>query len=265
MDISVVILTWNSEKYIDSCLSSLFSEFNSGGYSHEIIIVDNGSRDQTVQLLSSIKNQYPKNVFPVLLDKNMGTTYPRNLALKMAKGDVIIIMDSDVEVSSGSIENLFNFIKQNKDVGIVAPRLFYPSGNLQKSTDDFPTLVNKINRYLFLKKIEEREGAKTPDSNIRDVDYAISAMWVLRNELVEKVGLLDEKIFYAPEDVDYCYRVWKSGLKVTYNQGVSCIHHTQEISRGLKINSAKIQHVLGLIYYFRKHRYLIKKPERIGL
>jgi GT2 family glycosyltransferase len=74
------------------------------------------------------------------------------------------------------------------------------------------------------------------------------------------VGLLDERIFYAPEDVDFCLRVWKAGLRVLCVPSVSVVHHAQEISRGPMINIAKLRHVQGLGYYFLKHRYLWRRP-----
>jgi len=83
-------------------------------------------------------------------------------------------------------------------------------------------------------------------------------MWILKREILEKIGLLDEKIFYSPEDVDYCLRVWKAGYTVLYNTNASCIHHAQEISRGLRINSTTVKHIIGLLYYFRKHKYCFR-------
>ncbi len=94
------------------------------------------------------------------------------------------------------------------------------------------------------------------------VDYVISAMWVLKKEVLEKVGYLDENIFYAPEDVDYCRRLWLSGYSVVYDTRVSAIHHAQEISRGFKLNNATSSHIKGLIYYFWKHRYVFSPSIR---
>ena len=260
MDISFVILTWNSEKYITKCLDLLLNELINCNFLYEIFVVDNGSEDNTPHLLKLYRERFPQNIFPIFLKRNYGTTLPRNIALKKTNGDILIIMDSDVETLEGTIEKLVEFVKREKNVGIVAPRLFYPDGKLQKSTDVFPTICNKTHRFFFLKRIEKIKNEVYQDEQITEVDYAISAMWVFRKELIKKVGLLDEKIFYAPEDVDYCLRVWKSGFKVMYLPEAKCIHHTQEVSRGIRINVHKIHHILGLLYYFKKHGYFFKKP-----
>lgn len=259
MDISVVILTWNSEDYIEKCIDSLLIELENSSFEYEIFIVDNGSTDNTIKILHKLRDRLTPCLHPIFLEKNFGTTYPRNIALKRSQGKFIIIMDSDLEISSGSIRRLISILRQEKDVGLVAPRLVYPSGNHQKSTDVFPTISRKIARYFFLRLIERCE--QDHDANVKEVDYAISAMWVLKNELLDKVGLMDEKIFYAPEDVDYCLRIWKAGYRILYVPDVVCIHYTQEISRGFKINKATIEHIKGLFYYFLKHGYIFRSPK----
>ncbi len=270
MDISFVLLTWNSEKYIKKCLDSLFISLFSESFSHEIFIADNGSKDATVSIIKSYQNQYPGCIRPIFLDRNTGTTYPRNLALKQANGRYIVIMDSDVEIHKGTISGLINNLDMNKNIGLAVPRLFYPNGNLQKSTDHFPTVFTKIFRYFFLKFMEKQENKTVHEISrshalrgnaLCEVDYAISALWVMKREVLERVGLLDENIFYSPEDVDYCLRIRKAGYKILYNPMVSAVHHTQEISRGFKINRAKLSHIRGLFYYFRKHGYYFRKPD----
>lgn len=260
MDLSFIILTWNSEKYIEKCLNSLFFDLAEDHFSSEIFIVDNGSKDSTIQIIKSFKIKYPDHIIPIYLEKNCGTTYSRNLALKRTKGDYIIVMDSDVEIyQQGTIRQLLDTF-HDKKIGLVAPKLVYPDGSLQKSTDVFPTLCTKIFRYLFLRWIERRGQTLNQSSGLTEVDYAISALWVLKKEVLKNVGLLDENIFYAPEDVDYCLRIWLAGYKIVYNNEVSAIHHAQEISRGLKIDRAAINHIKGLVYYFKKHKYVFKKP-----
>lgn len=260
MDLSFVLLTWNSKRYIENCLNSVIHNAQQESPSFEIYIIDNGSSDGTVQCLQSFQAQYPDNIKPIYLDHNTGTTYSRNLALRRVSGTYILIMDSDVEVPSGAIGGLIRSLKHYPRAGIVAPRLVYPSGKLQKSTDAFPTIISKAYRYFFLRFMERREAQEEARTEVREVDYAISAVWAMRAELLNEVGLLDERIFYAPEDVDYCIRTWKSGYEVLFDPSITCIHHTQEISRGLKLNAATMHHILGLMYYFRKHRYIFRKP-----
>ena len=261
MDISFVLLTWNSEKYISKCFDSLFADVNNSRFSYEIFVVDNGSQDNTPPIIRSFKEKYPEHIIPIYLAKNTGTTYSRNLALKRAKGEYIVIMDSDIEVCEGTIEELVKALSENENVGLVAPKLVYPDNSLQKSTDVFPTICTKIFRYFFLKVIEKRDSRFPEAEGLCEVDYAISAMWALKREVLERVGLLDENIFYSPEDVDYCLRMWKAGCRVLYDPGIRCVHHTQELSRGLRINTATLNHIRGLVYYFTKHQYVVNRPK----
>jgi GT2 family glycosyltransferase len=252
MDVSVIILTWNSERHIERCLGSLCADLEGQG-ACEVFIVDNGSSDRTVAILQEFQKKNPSLIKPIFLDKNTGTTYSRNLALKKAEGKHIVIMDSDVEIPRGTLSQLRKTLESDERIGLVAPRLVYSNGSFQKSVDDFPTLFGKIRRYLFLKSIERAEGESGQKPMIREVDYAISAMWVLKRSVVEKIGLLDEAIFYSPEDADYCLRMKKAGYKVVFDPSVYAVHHAQEISRGFKINAAAISHIKGLLYYFKKH------------
>ena len=260
MDLSFVILSWNSKDHLECCLASIEKQLPDHDWQYEIFVVDNGSTDGSAQWLKEQEKHKPNVVKPIYLDHNTGTTYSRNRALKLCKGEYIIVLDSDVELHSETIPALKTVIESEDGVGMVVPKLLYGSGQLQKSTDEFPTLIRKLERLFFLKSIEDREAAAVPVNDNVYVDYAISAFWMFSKQVLDEVGLLDEKIFYAPEDVDYCIRVWKSGFKILYVPREVATHHAQEISRGFKLNKAKIEHVKGLIYYFIKHRYFLRKP-----
>ncbi len=214
----------------------------------------------TLSAVRSFQKRYPAHIFPIFLNKNTGTTYPRNLALKRATGKYVIVMDSDVEVHQGTITALIKTLDMDHRMGLAVPKLLYPNGNLQKSVDVFPTVFTKFFRYFFLKAIEKKENKVLQETELREVDYAISAMWVMKGEVLETVGLLDENIFYSPEDVDYCLRLWRAGYKIIYNPLVSVIHDTQEISRGFKVGAATFSHIKGLAYYFKKHGYFLRRP-----
>lgn len=260
MQLSIILLTWNSDNYIEACLRSIVDSIHLPATDYEIFVVDNGSTDQTREQIAQFQQRHPNLVTLISLDSNLGTTYPRNLALKKAKGQYLAIMDCDIEINPKTFELLITALHQNTDAGMVAPRLVYGSGALQKSTDQFPTLLHKAYRYLFLKQLESRENKAELNSEPVPVDYAISAFWLFRRELLEQIGYLDEKFFYAPEDVDFCLRIWKNGQSVVYVSEAYAIHYAQEISRGLVFNKAQAEHLRGLMYYFAKHRYLIRRP-----
>lgn len=261
MDLSFVLLTWNSESYIENCFDSLLNSLAATEFSFEIFVVDNGSKDRTVEILNNYLTDHGDVLTLIFLNENVGTTVSRNMALTQVSGDSIVIMDSDVEVSEGIFEKLICSINKSFEIGMVVPRIVYPSGKWQKSIDQFPTLLHKLHRFFRLRSIEEQEGSA--EANCLDekkVDYAISAFWLFKNEVLEKVGLLDENYFYAPEDVDYCLELWKSGYQIVYVPTVTVVHHTQEISRGFKLNKAKKEHIKGLLYYFMKHKYFLFRP-----
>lgn len=262
IDISFIILTWNSAAYIEECFDSINFSLQSLGLQYEVIVVDNGSSDQTIEILKDCREKFPDIFKPIFLLHNMGTTLPRNIGLKQATGRFLCIMDSDVVLNDGLFPPLLARLEDNANIGMVVPKVLYPSGNWQKSFDQYPTMLHKLKRFFGLRKIEARQALNEINSQqVRAIDYAISAFWLFKRDTLEDVGYLDEKIFYSPEDVDYCLRVWKAGLKIIYDPAVSIVHHTQEISRGFKLNKAKISHLKGLLYLFYKHRYFFSPPQ----
>jgi len=255
VDYSVIILSFNSERYIERSLECLIESFRALSARYEIFVIDNGSSDQSRKLIKQVKNKHKANIELIELDHNTGTTYSRNLGLSRSVGAKIIVMDSDAYVNPDVIDRLADHLDQNIYCGLAVPKLTYPDGRFQLSTDVFPTFARKLQRFLFLKKMEA--GVTEEPKETQTVDYAISAFWMFPKHVMDKVGLLDEKIFYSPEDVDYCIRIWKKNYRIDYLPEVSLIHDAQEISRssGFRINFFTLSHIKGLFYLFVKHRY----------
>lgn len=253
MDISAVVLSFNSKRYIETCIRSLIHSYAECGLDGEILVVENGSADGSVAILGSLQADLGERLKVIYLPENTGTTRSRNMALRIASGRSVLILDSDAYMNSAALRSMLAYQRANPRVGLVAPRLTYPSGKFQLSVDVFPTVSRKLQRYFSLREIERSERPAATGA----VDYAISACWLLSNDAMRATGLLDERIFYSPEDVDYCIRLWKSGYQVHYLPTVSVVHDAQEISRpkGLGINRYTIRHAKGLLYLFAKHRY----------
>ena len=254
IDVSAVVLSFNSFKYIEKCIKSLFDAFKKCDLKGEVIVVDNGSKDGSAEVLKRLQKEFSIYLKVIFQELNTGTTRSRNRAIKQARGNYILILDSDAYMNPEALKNLILYHENNLKVGLVAPGLVYPDGRFQLSVDVFPTLIRKIKRYYSLRSLEENSKCRPAG----DVDYAISACWLLKKNVIKTVGLLDEKIFYSPEDVDYCIRIWKSGYEIHYLPQICVVHDAQEISRpkGFFINKFTVRHAKGLIYLFVKHRYI---------
>lgn len=262
--ISFVILTWNSEKTITDTLEGIRATCAEETIPYEVIVVDNGSNDATIRIIEEVSQEMPLEI--VRLDRNFGTTITRNTGIRKSKGDIICVIDSDAVLVSGSLAKLCRTLTDDRSIGILAPKLVFPDGAIQVSVKHFPSLIGKLSKIpgIILKiPFRDIDGYDSfPFEGPRDVDSAISACWFFRRDLIDVIGYLDERIFYAPEDVDFCLRVWKHGLRTVYYTDFTVIHHVQRITHKKFFGRIAASHLLGLMYYFLKHRYIIKPSKR---
>jgi len=268
VELSFIILTWNSERYIKKCITSISSKCKAEDINYEIIIIDNGSSDATRLNIHEMKPKKYCNLHLVELPENMGTTYPRNIGLKKATGKYVCILDSDTEFGDGSIRDAFIILSNDKSIGILAPKLILPNGRTQHSVKKFPTFLQKIKKIpkaLFKIKVQDTDFYPNfPFLQESIVDSAISACWFFKRSLIKEVGYLDEKIFYAPEDLDYCIRVRKALKNILYYPKITIMHHTQQISHRFPLSKVSLSHFWGLLYYFRKHGGWCALPKCLG-
>ncbi len=258
MKLSVILLTWNSVKHIEKCLESIYN--NICCIDFEVILVDNGSNDNTLEI---VFKKFPK-VIVIENANNRGVAPARNQGICVSRGEYILLLDTDAQLCTDVIDKLLETIEQNNNVGICGPRLIFPDGTVQNSCRKFPLLFTKFIRRIdfkwvqrFLKNEYYVEKMKFQSSFY--VDYVIGACQMLRRRALEEVGILDDKIFYGPEDVDLCLRMWLKGWKVLYTQSASVIHYEQRITKAKFFSKLTFIHIKGLIYYFVKHRYCFSR------
>jgi GT2 family glycosyltransferase len=256
-DISFVTLTWNSEAYVRRCFDSVFLQCASENLRCEFIVVDNGSRDRSAEIVRDYGASRGDEVRLIVLHRNRGTTYPRNLALKTVRSPVVCILDSDTEYRSGSFRRVIDLLAAHADIGIVAPRLLLQDGSVQHSVKHLPTLLDKLRkvpRILTGRKASHDDFYESfPFDRPTLVETAISACWLLRTDLLDEVGLLDEGIFYSPEDLDYSARVREAGKQILYDPGLTLVHHTQQISHRRPLSMLSASHFKGLVRFHLRH------------
>lgn len=260
--IGFVILTWNSEKVIEACLSSVFSL---GNVKTEVVLIDNGSTDQTISLASKLSKRMDGNLQKICYAENKGTTISRNEGIRYFENqdvDYLCILDSDTVINTKAMGLLIDEMEAHPQYGIIGPKMVTSAGQVQISARAFPTLLEKLLKaapITALQRLGEKMEQQVPISQSGDsspVDYLMSACWLIRLEVVRAAGLLDEKIFYAPEDAEYCIRVWKAGYQIVYCPKATIIHEWQRLSKRKMISKINLEHIKGLAYMFSKHHYL---------
>lgn len=256
--ISFVILTWNSEKVITACLESIADMQLS---ETEIILVDNGSSDGTKQQIESFISAHPGlPVRTIWLEKNYGTTISRNLGVKQAERDAeyICILDSDTVINRAAVTELTDRLSDDPKNAIAGPSMVNLAGEKQVTAKKIPTAMLKICKAFPLRSVQ-KIGERKEKYDFSDkksaypVGYLISACWMIKKNLMEEIGPLDEKIFYSPEDVEYCVRAWMKGYRVIYCPNAGIIHATQRISKKKLFSRHNWEHVKGLCYFFSKY------------
>ncbi len=262
--LSFIILSWNSQHYLPDCLDSIKRACGDEGITHEVIVIDNGSADGSRDVVSRYAREFPGVFRLIALPCNLGTTCSRNKGLKSARGSHLCILDSDTQLGHGSLRAILDALDTQREIGLISPRLVLKDGTIQNSVKRFPTFwqkLLKIPKAVFGLKVPDADFYKDfPFTAAREVDSAISACWFLRRDLTDEIGLLDERIFYAPEDLDYCLRIRRSGRKIVYFPGLTLLHHTQQISHRSPLSKISISHFKGLVYYFAKHGGWISRP-----
>jgi GT2 family glycosyltransferase len=264
MNLTFLILTWNSQRDIEECINSIVDCCTQDAVEFKITVVDNGSTDATPEILARL-DRNDDRIHTTCLPKNIGTTRPRNAVLKKLDAEFVCILDADTKIVDGSIKSLLDYLKQNKDVGLVAPKLILRDGSVQNSVKKFPTLTEKILKGLSATGVVKYNVndfyEEFPFETIKAVDTAISACWIIPTSLLKTIGYLDEKIFYSPEDIDFSLRVWKSGKKLVYYPEFTVLHKTQQISHARPLGKIALTHLWGLIYYFAKHKYWLSRTK----
>lgn len=266
--IGFVILTWNSEKCIGACLDSIFS-LDGGRLEGKVIVVDNGSTDGTEaeikKAVSTHQSSFTCDIHK--LDKNYGTTSSRNKGIKALLDDsdieYICALDSDTVVNTSAMLTLIDVLENDPNCAIVGPRMKDKKGVYQRSGRNIPTLTEKLFKVLPIKSLGEKGQAmeasvQVDGSGTVEVGYLLSACWMMKKGIFKEVGLLDEKIFYAPEDVEFCIRCHKAGYSIKYCRDAEIIHEWQRLSRKKLFSKHNYEHLKGLAYMFGKHGYLFK-------
>ncbi len=253
IDVSVIIINYNSFHLLNGCLDSLF--FFNKEISLDVIVVDNNSTEGDVE---SITSKYPA-VRLIKNDKNIGFAAANNLALKIIKGKYTLFLNNDTVFKNNVIEKAFKFAEAMKQPVFAGCQLLNADMSKQESVVDFPNLWNTITENFFLYKVVKRSKLFNKYyQNYNDyhkeieVDVIRGAFMFCPTKQILELNGFDDRFFFYSEETDLCYRFKKSGGKIFFLPDVKLIHYGGETTDKNLWFKYKNQ-TTGKIQFYQKH------------
>ena len=258
VDVSIIIINWNTKQLLQDCLESVYEQAgdaDSNGVNYEVIVVDNASTDGSKEM---IKSCFP-NVVLIENDKNRGFAAANNQGIAVAGGRYVLLLNSDTIVLGDCLAKITGFADANPRAGVVGCRVLNPDRSLQPTCFMFPSVLNMLLSSTYLYKLFPgnrffgRERMTWWDRNdVREVDVVTGCFMLVRREAIEKVGFMDERFFMYAEETDWCYRFKTSGWKVMFSPVGEIIHYGGQSSRQVPV-AMIVQLRLSILMFIRKH------------
>ncbi len=246
MDISFIIVNWNTKDLLLECLASIYQTVNEIAF--EIWVVDNGSSDGSV---AAVKEKYP-HIQIIENRTNLGFAAANNLALKRMDGHYALLLNTDTVLTEGAVSELHNFMQGNPAAAIACGQLLNPDGSKQNSIANFPSLLSLVSNETLLRLLlprrfpSKRREYRTPI----EIDSCIGACMLIRKKAIDKAGFLDDRYFFFLEETDWAYRMKKAGWKIFFVPAAR-IFHAQGKSVGIRAD-ARIMFYRSRYLFFRK-------------
>lgn len=254
MDLSIIILSYNTKKLLEDCLDSVFPETPSR-YTREVFVSDNGSTDGSQEM---VKTKFPQ-VKLIENNANLGFSKGNNVAIRQATGKYILLLNSDTVVQPDAFDAMVRKAESDPQIGVVGPKVLLASGELDPSARrHFPNPANAFLRLFGLKKFSNY-NITAPIGEEMEVDAVTGACMLVPKTVIDKVGMLDEDYFFYGEDLDWCFRIKEAGYKVVYYPAAEITHLKSASSRNIPFKIVKVAYSAMKIFY-RKH-YAPKYPK----
>ncbi len=225
VDLSVIIVSFNTRETTRECLSYIVRY--SPDASFEVIVVDNASADGSADM---VEHDFPW-VRLIRLKKNKGFAGGNNEGIRKASGRYILLLNSDAFIGEGVFNSTLDFMKKNPSIGVLGCSLTNADGSPQASARMLPSLLNKFlvitgltSRFPKSRFFGRVDFSWWDHSYPRRVGWVVGAYFLIRREVVEGVGLLDERYFLYSEEIDFCKSAQKSGWDVVYYPYARVVH-----------------------------------------
>ncbi len=259
LNLSIIILSYNTKDITDECLSrlrlSVLSCQKKLANQIETLVIDNASDDGSAEM---VKKNHP---WVKLIESKENTGYSKgnNIGISQSKFPLILLLNSDVYLEEDTLEKALDYFN-NPDCDVLGPQMVFENGQFQPSAGNLPTPFNTISWILGLSLIPGVGSLTNPfHPNYKDffekerkVGWITGAFFMFKREIYEKINGLDENIFMYLEEVEFCKRITMAGFKIWYVPAIKIIH-LHGASSNFDSSVALLGELTGLKYYFQKY------------
>jgi N-acetylglucosaminyl-diphospho-decaprenol L-rhamnosyltransferase len=261
VDVSVVVVNYNTGHLLEQMFAAL--EAARGRLHLQVIIVDNASRDGSAEI---VRKRCP-GVELIENSTNLGFARANNLALPRVRGRYILLLNTDALVASDTLQKTVEFMDAHPEYGVLGVKLVGPDGKLQPSCRYFPTpwnlfvISNRIGEWLsrrFFPGTRLVDDMSWDHASVRECDWVPGCYYLVRREVIDRVGLFDPRFFLYYEEVDHCRAVRQAGWRVIYYPFTQVVHIGGESAKSEPLLTQSAGQILPLhiesqLLYFRKH------------
>lgn len=230
MNVTIIIVNWNAKELLRQCLRSLY--VTACNVAFEVYVVDNNSSDGSTEI---VKSEFPQ-IKLIENKRNEGFARANNKALCHAKGRYVLLLNSDTVVLDRTLDKMLAFMDEHREAGVVGCKLINKDGSLQLSAAWFSTLATALlgsnivpkalGRLFKIKKFPGQTFLMAKEhEETQDVDWVVGACMLVRHEIINEVGLLDENLFLYGEEIEWCFRIKKGGWRIIYFPDAKVIHY----------------------------------------
>lgn len=260
--VGIVIVNWNTGKLLKLCLTAL-NALPERNLISEIAIIDNASSDDSIDQAQQLQLKIPLHI--TKSDVNRGFAQASNIGIRhvietYGKNQHILLLNPDTEMNPGSLQTMVSVLEKNPRAGIVGPKLLNPNGSLQPSVRQLPTfnilaiMFLKLHRFFPKnKKWQAYIMSDFPYEKEDQVDQVMGAAFLIRDQLLQKVGLLDERFWIWFEEVDYCKRAHDKGWRIYFTPQGEVTHHGGTSFAQLIGLSRSMPFLISSLHYSHKH------------
>ena len=243
--LAIVIVSYNTSSDLDNCLQSLHD--HPPHATHEIVVVDNASRDGSVEMVQS---KWP-GVRVIPLKSNVGFAAANNQGIRRTESELVLLLNSDTIVPEGAVDRLIGALRELPGASVVGPKIVDGNGHAELSYGRMMTPLAELRQKRLVRRASPMRLARLT-SRTRPVDWVTAACLLTRRRDAEAAGLLDERYFMYCEDVDFCAAVRANGGTVYFTPLAQIVHLRGRSWRANPTATAESYRRSQLAFY-RKH------------